>query len=45
MKITSVTTCTAPPRWLLLRVETDDGVLGIRPRPRPEPRSASGSPP
>jgi galactonate dehydratase len=29
MEITSVTTCTAPPRWWsFLRVETDVGVVG-----------------
>ena len=28
MKITSVTTYTVPPRWLFLRVETDDGLVG-----------------
>ena len=28
MKITSVVTYTVPPRWLFLRVETDDGTVG-----------------
>ena len=28
MKITSVATYTVPPRWLFLRVETDDGTVG-----------------
>ncbi len=28
MKITSVTTYTVPPRWLFLRIETDDGIIG-----------------
>ena len=28
MKITSVVTYTVPPRWLFLRVETDDGIVG-----------------
>lgn len=28
MKIKSVTTYTVPPRWLFLRIETDDGLVG-----------------
>ena len=28
MKITSLTTYTVPPRWLFLRIETDDGIVG-----------------
>src|SRR3954464_5463570 len=28
MKITSVVTYTVPPRWLFVRVETDDGIVG-----------------
>jgi galactonate dehydratase len=28
MKITSLTTYAVPPRWLFLRVETDDGIVG-----------------
>src|SRR4051794_10826247 len=28
MKITSVVTYTVPPRWLFLRIETDDGTVG-----------------
>ena len=28
MKIASVTTYTVPPRWLFLRIETDDGLVG-----------------
>ncbi|MFD6058774.1 MULTISPECIES: galactonate dehydratase [Rhodococcus] len=28
MKITSLTTYAVPPRWLFLRIETDDGVVG-----------------
>lgn len=28
MKIKSLTTYAVPPRWLFLRIETDDGVVG-----------------
>src|SRR5262245_55136024 len=28
MKITSLTTYAVPPRWLFLRIETDDGIVG-----------------
>lgn len=28
MKITSVTTYTVPPRWLFLKIETDEGIVG-----------------
>lgn len=28
MKIASITTYTVPPRWLFVRIETDDGVVG-----------------
>ena len=28
MKIASITTYTVPPRWLFLRMETDDGTVG-----------------
>ena len=28
MKVTSLTTYTVPPRWLFLKIETDDGVAG-----------------
>ena len=28
MKITKLTTFVVPPRWLFLKIETDDGVIG-----------------
>ena len=28
MKITSLTTYIVPPRWLFLKIETDDGITG-----------------
>src|SRR5699024_2703820 len=28
MKITSMTTYTVPPRWLFLKIETDEGIVG-----------------
>ncbi|BBY27576.1 galactonate dehydratase [Mycolicibacterium sediminis] len=28
MKITSITTYTVPPRWLFLKIETDEGIVG-----------------
>jgi L-alanine-DL-glutamate epimerase-like enolase superfamily enzyme len=28
MKITRLTTYAVPPRWLFLKIETDDGIVG-----------------
>jgi galactonate dehydratase len=28
MKITSMTTYLVPPRWLFLKIETDEGIVG-----------------
>lgn len=41
MKIKSLTTYAVPPRWLFLRIETDDGVVGWGGEPVLEGRAAS----
>ncbi len=45
MKITKITTYRLPPRWMFLKIETDEGVVGwgeARDR-RPRPYGGSGS--
>lgn len=45
MKITKITTYRLPPRWMFLKIETDEGVVGwgepVDRRPRPYGGSGS----
>ena len=44
MKITKLTTFLVPPRWLFLKIETDDGIAGWG-EPVVEGRAADAWPP